>query len=594
MSATVPLVLHVQNLCVAADAARGADRSILSGISLDAGAGEIVAVVGESGSGKSTLARAAIGLLPHGLRAAGGTVRVAGTDLATLDERELRRVRGRDTGMVFQEPLTALNPTLTIGQQLTEVCRTHFGADSRMAADRAVEMLDRVRILDPRAALHRYPHEFSGGMRQRLTIAAALLHRPKLLVVDEPTTALDVIVQREVLDLLVQLVRETNAAMLLVTHDLAVVSAYAHRVAVLENGRRIDWGQVDEVIARPREPRVAKLLSALPGGRRGRVRKVEPGTTPVLSVRELSISYAAKRTVAWRRGGATHALKSVSLRVERGETLAVIGESGSGKTSLARALVRLIAPSGGTIHFGNTDLAKLRNRALRELRRKIQIVFQDPASALDPRMTIAEIVAEGLNGTSDLKSGERNARVKALLEEVGLDGVVAGQLPHQLSGGQRQRVCIARSLAVEPDVLVADEAVSALDLSVQARILALLESLQQQRGFACVFVTHNIAVAERIADRIAVLYRGELVELGSAAAVLDTPAHPYTRALLAASLELAPTGSGEFRIRSRVATSTQSLDVSATASPMANDLLQVGVDHWVRPSTSTTTASQVA
>jgi len=539
-------LVEVRNLTVVAGA-----RTLLHDISIDVHAGEVVAVVGESGSGKSTLARSMIGLLPGEVRTTGGRVTIAGTDLMSLQGRPLRELRGRMTGMVFQEPMTALNPTMPVGRQLIEACCTHAGVSRPEALERATAMLERIRIRDPQAALKRYPHEFSGGMRQRLMLAAALLHRPRLLIADEPTTALDVIVQREVLDLMRELVNEIGAAMLLVTHDLAVVAAYANRVAVLDAGHSVDWGSVQDVILRPREPRVARLLSALPTGRRQALPATVESAAPILTVDQVSITYAGRRELPWKPRTSKAAVQNVSLQVRAGETLAIVGESGSGKTSLARSLVRLLQPSSGTVSFAGQDLSSLHHRALREWRRQLQIVFQDPASALDPRLTVLQTVAEGLKSRNGDRPGWVRQRATELLREVGLEQRYLDVLPHQLSGGQRQRVCIARALAPEPRLLVADEAVSALDLSVQARILDLIESLQHKHGFACVFVTHNLAVAERIADRIAVLYRGELVEYGATQQVLDEPAHPYTQALLAASLELCAAGSGRFELRSR-------------------------------------------
>lgn len=541
----LPLV-EVRNLTVVAG-----KHTLLHDISIDVHAGEVVAVVGESGSGKSTLARSMIGLLPGEVRATAGQIKIAGTDLSSLQGRPLRELRGRMTGMVFQEPMTALNPTMPVGQQLIEASCTHAGVSRPEALERATTMLERISIRDPRAAMKRYPHEFSGGMRQRLMLAAALLHRPRLLIADEPTTALDVIVQREVLDLMRELVSEIGAAMLLVTHDLAVVAAYANRVAVLDGGRSVDWGSVRDVILHPREPQVARLLSALPSGRRQALPAAVAAAAPLLTIDRISITYAGRRKLPWKPRDIKTAVRNVSLTVRAGETLAIVGESGSGKTSLARSLVRLLRPSSGTVSFAGQDPSTLRRGALREWRRQLQIVFQDPASALDPRLSVLQTVAEGLRSRSGDRPGWVRQRATDLLLEVGLEQRHLDVLPHQLSGGQRQRVCIARALAPEPRLLVADEAVSALDLSVQARILDLIEGLQRKHGFACVFVTHNLAVAERIADRIAVLYRGELVEYGTTAQVLDAPAHSYTQALLAASLDLRAVGSGAFELRSR-------------------------------------------
>ncbi|MFC4312446.1 dipeptide ABC transporter ATP-binding protein [Steroidobacter flavus] len=548
MSAAPTKLVDIRNLSVAA---AGQHRPILDNISIDIEAAEVVAIVGESGSGKSTLARATIGLLPRGVQVSGGRIEVAGVEPSRLGESELRSMRGRMTGMVFQEPMSSLNPTMPVGMQLTEVCRTHLGMNRGEADDRAAAMLERVRIRDPRAALRRYPHEFSGGMRQRLMLAAALLHQPKLLIADEPTTALDVIVQREVLELMTELVREIGAALLLVTHDLAVVAAYAQRVAVLDSGRRVDWGPVADVILSPREPHVERLLAALPTGRRTDAATPADAAAPVLEIEQLCVTYPGQRRLPWLPRVDRVALQSVTLNVGAGETLAVVGESGSGKSSLARVLVRLLRPASGCVKFTGRDIAQLTGAALREARRELQIVFQDPASALDPRMTLFEIVAEGFPPSVSRERGEARRRVADLLLEVGLEERFLDVFPHQLSGGQRQRVCIARALAPQPRVLVADEAVSALDLSVQSRILALIESLQRKHGFACIFVTHNLAVAERIADRVAVLYRGELVECGTTAEVLDQPAHPYTRALLAASLELGPVAPGKYGLRAR-------------------------------------------
>ena len=543
---TTPPLLAIRGLTVERLSPGEAPQPVLRDIDLDMAPAEITGVVGESGSGKTILARTLLGLLPPGFRLRARTLSLGGLDLAGLPEKGFRAIRGRDVGMIFQEPMVSLNPALTIGTQMTEAVRLHQRLGRAEARERAEAMLERVRIRDAARALDRFPHEFSGGMRQRIMLASVLMTRPKLLIADEPTTALDVVVQREVLDLLREVTAELGTAVLLITHDLGIVARYADRVTVLKRGDCLEAGTTGEVLMRPRHPYTRGLLGALP---RRAVLPAPKAGPPLLSVEGLRVGYG--RPLPWRRAAAPMVLRDVSFSLRRGETLAVVGESGSGKTTLGRSLVRLVDPAGGEVRFDGVDLRRVAGGALRAVRPRLQMVFQDPASSLDPRFTVGGLVGEGLTLRRDVTALERAARVAAALEEVGLPADWAERRPHQLSGGQRQRVSIARALVLDPDLLVLDEPVSALDMTVQAQVLDLLAGLQERRGLSYLFITHDLRVVDRLAHRILVLYRGAVVESGPRDAVLDRPAHPYTRQLLSASPELAQDAGGVYRIAER-------------------------------------------
>jgi len=522
-SAPPPPLLAVEDLTLEAG-----PLAVLDGVGFEVGAGEVVALVGESGSGKTMAARAVLGLLPPGIRRRAGRILFEGTDLATLAEPALRRLRGPAIGMVFQEPMVSLNPALAIGTQLGEALRLHRGLDRAQIRARALAMLERVRIADPERCLAAFPHEFSGGMRQRIMLAAVMLLRPRLLLADEPTTALDTLTQREVLDLMVELTREEGTAVVLITHNLGLVARYARRAVVLERGRLVEAGTADDILTRPRMPYTKALVGALP--RRGPARAVPATGEPLLSVRDLRVRFGGRRL--FRPGRPVDAVAGVDLDIRAGEVLAVVGGSGSGKTTLGRAVLRLV-PSEGTIRFAGADLAA-GAAALARLRDGAQLVFQDPYSSLDPRMRVAAIVGEPLRLARDMDGPARARRVERSLEEVGLAGY-ARRLPHELSGGQRQRVAIARALVRRPAFVVADEPVSALDMTIQQQVLALLQRLQAEQGFACLFISHDLAAVAQIADRVAVMQAGRIVEIATRDAIFDAPRHAYTRALLDAA-----------------------------------------------------------
>jgi peptide/nickel transport system ATP-binding protein len=518
-------VLEVDRLSIAA-----AGRRVVEELSFHIAPGEALALVGESGSGKSATARAVIGLLPPGLAPDGGSIRFEGTALVA-GSAALRRLRGPGIGMVFQEPMTSLNPAHRIGAQMEEglALHTRLSREERRAA--CIAMLERVGITDPASRLNAFPHEFSGGMRQRIMLASVMLLRPRLLIADEPTTALDTLTQAEVMDLMAGLAREQGTALLLITHDLGLVARYADRALVMQHGRAVEEGPAAPLLDHPREPYTRALVDALP--RRGPARTVAPAA-PLIEARGLSVTYP-KRVAIFRRAEMFAAVDGVSLAIHPGEVVALVGGSGSGKTTLGRAMLRLVQTSGGQLLFRGTDVTAHTGPALLNFRLACQIVFQDPYSSLDPRMRVRDIVTEPLRLPGGMPMEERHRRADAILGEVGLAGY-GDRFPHALSGGQRQRVAIARALVRDPAFVVADEAVSALDATVRKQVLALLREQQRRRGFACLFVTHDLGVVEEIADRIVVMQHGRIVEEGPRDAVLDRPAHDYTRALLAAAL----------------------------------------------------------
>ncbi|WP_206794173.1 ABC transporter ATP-binding protein [Amycolatopsis sp. MtRt-6] len=511
------------------------DVEAVRGVGYEVREGEVVAVVGESGSGKTVTAMSLLGLLPPTARVT-GRAELAGRDLYALTPAELRAVRGGDVGMVFQEPMSALNPVFTIGDQLVEAIRTHQALAAPAARERAVELLTLVGLPDPRERFRSYPHELSGGQLQRVVIAMAVANEPQLLIADEPTTALDVTVQAEILELLRDLRERLGTAILLITHDMGVVADLADRVVVMHDGRVVEQGPVEEIFTAPAEDYTRQLLGSVVslGGAvtphaASSIPDV-PAVAPLLRVENLSVTYRGRfRTLS------VHAAAGVNLHVEPGEVLGLVGESGSGKSTVARAVTGLLAPSAGSVRVGDADITRVRGRAAKALRRRIGVVFQDPLSSLNPRTTVGESVATPLRLHRAVRPSEVDGRVAELLSAVQLSPSLAARYPHELSGGQRQRACIARALALRPDLLVADEPTSALDVTIQARILDLLRELRQEFGFACLFISHDLAVIEQLADRVAVMHQGRVVEQGPAKEVLTAPAHPYTQRLLSAA-----------------------------------------------------------
>lgn len=523
------------NVSAAPDARAIPAKSVLSveNLTLTIGQGgrEIVGIVGESGSGKTQAARAVLRLNPEPEVRAGGRIVFAGEDMAQASVKRLRELRGGSIGMVFQEPMTSLNPSMTIGRQLGEALRLHRPKMSAAERnERILDMLQRIGMRDPKGALTAWPHEFSGGMRQRIMLASVMLLAPALLIADEPTTALDALVQRDVLELLVSLTREHDTAVLMISHDLPMVAR----------------GTTADVLAAPREPYTRKLLMAMPH----RLPAREPITlAPVVDVKGLSVEYAGRQRL-FSKTERKQALKDVSVHVRPGEVVAVVGASGSGKTTLGRTIAGLIQPSGGEILFDGRAIHRS-DAAWREYRLNCQMVFQDPSASLNPRMTVRQLVGEGLRHVSGLSRADVQNRVDEVLTEVGLETAHGARLPHELSGGQRQRVAIARAIVRRPSFVIADEPVSALDVTVRAQVLEVFAKLQRSHGFSCLFISHDLGVVEQLADRVIVMRDGAIVEQGTRDEVFDAPQHEYTRELLRAIPMLTPTSGGGVALRQR-------------------------------------------
>ena len=558
--AGAPAALTVAGLSVEF---RSSERVVhaVSDLSFAIGRGETVAIVGESGSGKSVTALSLMRLVEHG----GGRI-VAGRlewtradgnriDLAHASPETMRSIRGAEIAMIFQEPMTSLNPVFTVGEQIAESIRLHQGRDRQAARREALAMLEQVRIPDAAAVLERHPHQLSGGMRQRVMIAMALSCRPRLLIADEPTTALDVTIQAQILQLIRMLQQDMQMAVLFITHDMGVVAEVADRVVVMLGGEKVEDGAATRIFHSPQHPYTQTLLAAVPalGAMRGTdlparfplmrrepfARPAPPGTVaparrgvPLLKVRNLRTRFAVRGGLLGRVRRRVHAVEQVSFDLYPGETLGLVGESGCGKSTTGRSLLRLVDIDSGSIELEGRDIVGLSSEQFRPLRRDIQMVFQDPFASLDPRLTVGFSVAEPLylHGVASGRSADE--RVAALLEQVGLSRDHAQRYPHEFSGGQRQRIALARALALEPRIIVADEAVSALDVSIRAQIVNLMLDLQAELGLSYLFISHDMAVVERISHRVAVMYLGQIVEIGPRRAVFEDPRHPYTRRLL--------------------------------------------------------------
>jgi len=607
MDTTTSPLLEVERLSVELGQGRHAIRPV-DDISFCIQPGETFALLGESGCGKSMTALSLLRLLPYPAgRITAGRVRLGGQDITALPESAMRSVRGRRIAMIFQEPMTSLNPVLTVGAQIAEVLHQHYGMGGRAANARVLELLDAVGIPDARRRRSEYPHQLSGGMKQRIMIAIALAGGPDLLIADEPTTALDVTIQAQVLELLQRLQQDTGMAILLITHDLGIVAGMADRVAVMYAGQLVEEAGRAEFFRDPRHPYSRKLFEALPDlGKRGQRLATIPGSVPpldrvfsgcrfvdrceagwdwcrnhvpewntldsgrharchreapgleipplpvpvaeppasrtqpdreqaLLAVADLRVHFPIHRGVLRRVAGHVYAVDGVSLRIPLGRTLALVGESGCGKTTAGKAILQLIRPTSGRVLFDGTELTRVGGKALRALRARFQFIFQDPYSSMNPRMMVGDIVEEGMIAQGiGADRAQRRARVEQLFEQVGLRPDHLPRYPHEFSGGQRQRICIARALAVDPQLVICDEPTSALDVSVQAQILNLLKRLQQTLGLSYLFITHNLSVVSYLADRVAVMYLGRIVEEGPVSAILENPLHPYTRALLSA------------------------------------------------------------
>jgi peptide/nickel transport system ATP-binding protein len=534
----------------------GVWRPVVDDVSFDIPAGRTTALVGESGSGKSVTALSVMRLVPEVNGRIAGDILLEGRSLLSLPEEEMRKVRGDTISMIFQEPMTSLNPVLTIGFQIAEALAQHRGLDRRAADAETVRMLERVRIPEARARAHDYPHRFSGGMRQRVMIAMALACRPRLLIADEPTTALDVTIQAQILALINELQDEVGMAVLFITHDMGVVAEIADRVAVMHRGRMIEAGDVGAVFKAPAKPYTRALLAAVPqlGSLRGapdpvRFPVVNPGTgeaaaptprsstatgPPILQVEGLTTRFDLRSGAFGRVTGRVHAVEAVSFTLKAGETLALVGESGCGKSTTGRSIMRLVEPTAGTVLFEGRDVRAMDRKGLRDTRRRMQMIFQDPFASLNPRKTVGGAIAEPIVVHGLARAADARDHVASLLKKVGLSPDMGTRFPHEFSGGQRQRLCIARALALSPTLLIADEALSALDVSIKAQVANLMLDLQEELGLAYLFISHDIAVVERVSHRIAVMYLGEIVEIGPRNTVISDPQHPYTKKLMAA------------------------------------------------------------
>ena len=608
LTSATPSVLSVDRLTVEFATTERVVTAV-RGLSLGIARGETVAVVGESGSGKSVTALSVMRLVEHGGgRIVGGRLEFTRpdghvVDLATATPATMRAIRGAEIAMIFQEPMTSLNPVFTVGEQIAESIRLHQGKSPAAARAEALRMLEQVRIPEAKQVLTRYPHQLSGGMRQRVMIAMALSCKPSLLIADEPTTALDVTVQAQILTLMRLLQDEMHMAVMFITRDMGVVAEIADRVVVMYRGEKVEDGGVDAIFDAPRERYTRALLSAVPklgsmrnedaprkyalvtlNGAPAPVPSAAPPsrpdpTHPLLKVRQLTTRFPIRSGFFGRVQRLVHAVEKVSFDLAAGETLALVGESGCGKSTTGRSLLRLVDIEGGSIDFGGRDIAHLPAKELRSVRREIQMIFQDPFASLDPRLTVGFSIAEPLYVHGVARGKDAEDRVAWLLDHVGLAREHAQRYPHEFSGGQRQRIAIARALALNPRIIVADEAVSALDVSIQAQIVNLLLDLQAELGLSYLFISHDMAVVERVSHRVAVMYLGQIVEIGPRRAVFEDPRHPYTRKLMAA----VPVADPAKRRRERALSSEE---VPSPIRPIGDEpvvapLTEVGPGHFV-------------
>ncbi|MFZ2171531.1 MAG: dipeptide ABC transporter ATP-binding protein [Methylococcaceae bacterium] len=531
---TIP-ILSVERLSVSFNH----EQKVVDDVSFAIFPGETFGLVGESGSGKSITALSTLRLLPNNARLNASAIKLRGDNLLHRSEYELCKVRGRRIGLIFQDPFVSMNPVMTVGRQLEEVIKIHFSLSREAIKQRVLELLQQVEIPDPQQRIKDFPHQLSGGQRQRVMIAMALAGKPDLLIADEPTTSLDVTIQAQILILLKTIQQKTGMALWLISHDLALVSTIADRVAVMQQGKIVETGITDNLFNHPKHPYTRKLLNALPlmshAGRDSINRVSVKEKQPLLQVNEFYCYYPVRKGIFKRVVDHVRAVDGVSFDIQQGKTLALVGESGCGKTTLGKSLLNLIPGSSGQVIINGVELNSLSGEKLRLQRANIQIIFQDPFSAMNPRMLVGDIVAEGIKALHpQVSSNERKTKVRQLLQQVDLPEDSAQRYPHEFSGGQRQRICIARALAVEPKLIVCDEPTSALDVSVQAQIIQLLKALQKEQGVSYLFITHDLAVVAEIADDVAVMYQGKIIEQGRVEQVLTQPEHAYTRKLLAA------------------------------------------------------------
>ena len=522
-------LLQIRDLAIALPV--GADRMYAAeDISFDLAPGEILCIVGESGSGKSMSANAVMGLLPQGVEPAGGTITFDGREILDLPEKDMLELRGSRISMIFQEPLSALNPLMRVGAQIAEVFEAHGALSGSERRARALELLGEVGIPDPESAIHAYPFQLSGGQRQRVMIAMALALEPDILIADEPTTALDVTTQAQILKLIEDLRQSRGMAVIFITHDFGVVADIADRVIVMQTGKIVEAGTADEVLLKPQHPYTRALIDAIPRLTR-RAEAAEQTREPILTVEGLNKTFSTGSGTLFGKRRVVKAVQDVSFQLYAGETIGIVGESGSGKSTVGRCLVRLLDPDEGRVMVDGADIAHMSGGELRDQRRKLQMIFQDPYSSLNPRARVSRILTEGLMAYGTPKA-EAMTRASELLELVGLDASAMNRFPHEFSGGQRQRIGIARALALEPRIIIADEAVSALDVSIQAQVLDLLADLKSRLDLSMLFITHDLRVAARICDRIIVMQKGRIVEAGPVGKVLHNPDTEYTQSLL--------------------------------------------------------------
>ncbi|MFE6077117.1 dipeptide ABC transporter ATP-binding protein [Paenibacillus sp. NPDC057886] len=528
-------ILTVKDLSVSFTT-RSGEFDAVKNVSFELGKGETLGIVGESGSGKSVTAQTIMKLIPSPpSKVKSGEITFHGQDLLNKTDKQMEAIRGKDIGMIFQDPMTSLNPTIKIGKQITEVLRKHQNMSKKEAEKSALEMLELVGIKNAEVRMNHYPHQFSGGMRQRAMIAIALACRPSLLIADEPTTALDVTIQAQILDVMKDMQQKLGTSIMLITHDLGVVAGMCDRVVVMKEGEVVETGTTAEIFSNPQHPYTIKLLNALPRLDEPKKEKPTPvgiikgANKPLVQVKNL------KQYFNLGKGNILKAVNDVSFDIFEGETLGVVGESGCGKSTTGRTILRLYEPTGGNVNFNGTDIYKLSPRKMKEMRKDMQMIFQDPYASLNPRFNVMDIIGESLDihGLASSKA-ERKRRVEELLDLVGLNPSHALRYPHEFSGGQRQRIGIARALAVDPKFIICDEPLSALDVSIQAQVVNLLEELQQRLGLTYLFIAHDLSMVKHISDRVAVMYMGKVVELAESEELYANPIHPYTKTLLSA------------------------------------------------------------
>ena len=543
-------ILDINALTIAFRSETG-DNKVVRDVSLSLERGEVLGVVGESGSGKTMLARSILGLLPPGGFIASGSISLGDILISQANNEQLRAIRGNRIGMVFQEPMMSLNPALKVGFQMAEAMKLHTELTDEEIRVLSIDMLERVKMPRPEKCLEQYPHEFSGGMRQRIMLAAVLMMKPEVLIADEPTTALDVVIQKEVMEIMMEITRDLGTAVLIISHDLGLIARYADKVAVMLRGDLVEYGIAKDILLAPANEYTRTLLGSLPVRHDTKQAHHGAKSDALIEIKNLNVHFIKKGFFPWSPAQTVKAVDNVSVSIQRGETLSVVGESGSGKTTLGRAILRLAPITSGQIRYGHADIDAISEAEMRVLRPDLQIIFQDPYSSLNPRMRIAAIVGEGLRTQKHLSAEDKTRLVIETMAECGLDQSFANRFPHELSGGQRQRVSIARAVITRPKFIVADEPVSALDVTVQEKVLKLIKKLQAQYGFTFLFISHDLGVVEEISDRVIVMLHGKIVEEGTRDEIFDNPQHPYTCQLLEAVPQLKKTDEHGYEVYSQ-------------------------------------------